>query len=96
MLSVMTCSNYSLPPDVDPNYYDPTSDQAQPWSRLPKIMQAQPEGGYIDLNEPQVMYPNRLSTITEHTEKTEVASMFTRAESTIDQPMGTPCNISAV
>lgn len=48
-------------------------------------MQAQPEGGYLDLNEPQIIYPNRLSTITERTEKTEVQSMFTKPESTVDQ-----------
>lgn len=58
-------------------------ENPQAWSRLPKIMQAQAEGGYIDIDEPQMNYPNRLSTITEHTEKTEVQSMYTKPESTI-------------
>ncbi|KAF6762802.1 hypothetical protein DFP72DRAFT_567577 [Ephemerocybe angulata] len=70
--------------DLDPNY-SAGSDDGQQWSRMPKIMQAQPEGGYLDLNEPQIIYPNRLSTITERTEKTEVQSMFTKPESTVDQ-----------
>ena len=58
------------------------------WSRVPKIMQVQPEGGYLDIDESPVHYPNRLSTITEHTERTEAQSMYTKGNSTMDRSMG--------
>lgn len=75
--------------DGDEDFYG-GSDNAQAWSRLPKIMQAQPEGGYLDVDEPQMLYPNRLSTITERTEKTEAQSMYTKPDSTVNGQLSLP------
>ncbi|TFK29226.1 hypothetical protein FA15DRAFT_700173 [Coprinopsis marcescibilis] len=52
---------------------------ADVWSRVPKIMQAQPEGGYLTAEEYSPRQVYRLSTITEKTEKTETRQSLVSA-----------------
>jgi len=86
--SLLNTSYLPRSPDGEDDFYGAHPEYSQSWSRLPKIMQAQPDG-YLDMHEPPVHYPNRLSTITERTEKTEAPSMFTKPESTIYRYGGT-------
>ncbi|KAH6915183.1 hypothetical protein BKA70DRAFT_568527 [Coprinopsis sp. MPI-PUGE-AT-0042] len=56
----------------DGDFYN-QNPSSEVWSRIPKIMQAQPEGGYLTVDDYEPKY--RLSTIDEKTERTETQTL---------------------